>query len=65
MKENLREIYVSNKGIKAVAGKSKRACRTRWLSLDNSVSMVYEDIVPLLETVNFNTDPIATGFLKR
>ena len=44
----------------------KKACRTKWLSLDNSVSSVYEDIEPLLKTVNnFNTDPIAIGLLKK
>ena len=49
-----------------MARKMKKACRTRWLSLDNSVSSVYEDIEPLLKTVNnFNTDPIAIGLLKK
>ena len=49
-----------------MATKMKKACRTRWLSLDNSVSSVYEDIEPLLKTVNnFNTDRIAIGLLKK
>ena len=64
--ENLREINFSNKGRKAVARKMKKACRTRWLSLDHSLSSVYADIELLLQTVsNVNTDPIAIGLLEK
>ena len=63
--ENLREINLSNKGRKAVARKMKKACRTRWLSLDHSLSSVYEDIELLLQTVSkLKTDPNAIGLLK-
>ena len=63
--ENLREINLSNKGRKEVAKKMKKACRTRWLSFDHSLSWVYEDIQLLLQTVSkLKTDPTATGLLK-
>ena len=45
-----------------MARKMKKACRTRWLSLDHSL---YEDIELLLQTVSkLKTDPIAIGLLK-
>ena len=49
-----------------MARKMKKACRTRWLSLDHSLPSVYEDIELLLQTVSIvNTDPIAIGLLKK
>lgn len=50
-----------------IVRKIRKACRTRWLSLDKSVEAVYLDFVPILHTLHFfsETDAVATGLLKK
>ncbi|XP_072171557.1 zinc finger protein 862-like [Diadema setosum] len=52
---------------KLVVRKIRKACRTRWLSLDHSVQGVFHDFAPLLLSLNHfaEKDAVATGLLKK
>ncbi|CAG2205675.1 unnamed protein product [Mytilus edulis] len=51
-----------------ISRKMKKACKTRWLSFDNSVKSAYGDLPAVLQTLRvlkMNDDPTADGLLKR
>ena len=62
-----KSITVSHAGKKVIAKKLKKACRTRWLSTERAIDGVFQDFVPLTQTLRVNTkenDCTASGLLK-
>ena len=50
----------------AVAKKVRKACRTRWLSLEQSVQSVYKSYIALLDTFQeLQADALALGLYKK
>jgi len=53
-------------GKKLIFKTLKKACKTRWLSFDASVKAVFDDIIPLTQTLNkLEADATAFGLLKK
>ena len=53
-------------GKKLIFKTLKKSCRTRWLSFDASVKAVFDDIIPLTQTLNkLEADATAFGLLKK
>ena len=69
MQESTKNLTLNSAGRKQVAKKLKKACRTRWLSLDKSVEAVFTDFCAIIETLEqLKTEPTgsaADGLLKR
>lgn len=63
----LKGLNLSKGASKKVASRLKKACRTRWLSLDSSVTAVYNDYEALLQTLDLakTEDAIALGLSKK
>lgn len=64
----LKEINLGEKASKIVSKRLKKACRTRWLSLEASVKAVHGDYEAILQTLSIldkSGDAAATGLLKR
>lgn len=62
----LKKIKLGEKGQKCVATRLKKACRTRWLSLDASVRAVHKDDEAVMQTLNLfeKSDATASGLQK-
>ncbi|KAK3741255.1 hypothetical protein QZH41_019952 [Actinostola sp. cb2023] len=62
----LHDLDLSRKTKKRVFKKLKKACKTRWLSFNNSVSALYEDLPAVLLTLSSlpKSDAMAYGLLK-
>ena len=53
-------------GKKLIFKTLKQSCRTIWLSFDASVKAVFDDIIPLTQTLNkLEADATAFGLLKK
>ena len=69
VQESTKNLTLNSAGRKQVAKKLKKACRTRWLSLDKSVEAVFTDFCAVIETLEqLKTEPTgsaADGLLKR
>ncbi|XP_068690647.1 zinc finger protein 862-like isoform X2 [Montipora foliosa] len=69
VQESTKNLTLNSAGRKQVAKKLKKACRTRWLSLDKSVEAVFTDFCAIIETLEqLKTEPTgsaADGLLKR
>ena len=69
MQESTKNLTLRLEGRKQVAKKLKKACRTRWLSLDKSVEAVFTDFYTIIQTLEqLKTEPTgsaADGLLKR
>lgn len=64
----LKEINLGEKASKIVSKRLRKACRTRWLSLEASVKAVHGDYEAILQTLSIldkSGDAAATGLLKR
>ncbi|KAK3703202.1 hypothetical protein QZH41_004969 [Actinostola sp. cb2023] len=62
----LHGLSLTDKAKKIVTRKIKKACRTRWLSLEQSVNSVFETYIALLQTFrHLEKDPLALGLLKK
>ena len=63
----LKEMDLSKSARSKVAKRLKKACRTRWLSLDSSVKAVSNDYEAILQTLTQmqEEDATALGLLKR
>lgn len=48
----IKEIHLSAKGRKKVAKSFKKACRTRWLSMDRAIEGVFDDFEALFQTLH-------------
>ena len=62
-----KSITVSHAGKKVIAKKFKKACRPRWLSTERAIDGVFQDFVPLTQTLRVYTeenDCTASGLLK-
>ena len=62
-------VIRNKKGKKVVAKKLKKACRTRWLSTELAIKGVFEDFVPLTQTLRVyketESDSTAIGLLQQ
>ena len=67
MQTELKSIRLNRKTVKRVVKRLKKACRTRWLSLEASVKAVKDDYEAVLQTLSKfeNTDATASGLLKK
>ncbi|XP_060575685.1 zinc finger protein 862-like isoform X2 [Ruditapes philippinarum] len=67
MQTVLKSIYLDKQGTKTVTRRLKKACRTRWLSLDASVTAVKKDFEPILQTLAMiqETQATAHGLLRK
>ena len=62
----LAQLSISQKGRKQVARKFQKACRTRWLSLEQSINSTYNNYVALLHTFKeLKKDPVALGLFRK
>ena len=62
----LSKLNLSDQGKKALVTKIQKACRTRWLSLHQSVISVHKNFEALLQTFQFlEKDPLALGLYKK
>lgn len=63
----LKSIRLYRKTVKRVVTRLKKACRTRWLSLEASVNAVKDDYEAVLQTLYTyeKTDATASGLLKK
>lgn len=64
----IKEVNLPAKGRKKVAKSFKKACRTRWLSMDKAIEGVHEDFEALCQTLRVmkeDGDALATGLLKQ
>ena len=50
VQESAKNLTLLEKGRKKIAKKLKKACRTRWLSLDKSVQAVFADFLAIIQT---------------
>ena len=64
----MKEINLTAKGWKKVAKCFKKACRTRWLSMEKAIDGVFDDFEALcqtLRTMKEEGDALATGLLNQ
>ena len=60
------ELFGTQRGTQAVGKKIRKACKTRWLSLDKSVESALENYEALLHTFQeLKADPLALGLYKK
>lgn len=66
VQQNLKQAQVSNKAEKILLRRLKKACTTRWLSFENSVSSLKKEYHSVLLTLQmFLDDAAATGLLSK
>lgn len=67
IQEKMKKIKMGSKARKLVGKRLKKACRTRWLSLEASVKAVFEEYEILLHTLSSleKNDAAACGLLKK
>jgi len=67
IQEEVKRVNLTNHSRDSIVRKVRKSCRTRWLSLQNSVEAVYMDILPLLLTLRQckEQDAIACGLLSK
>ena len=62
----LKDVALTERAKKIVGKKIRKACRTRWLSLEQSVDSVFETYAALLHTFQeLKKDALAVGLLKK
>ena len=62
----VKEMSVSDKEKKVASKKLQKACKTRWLSIEASVSSALQNIIPVLLTLKaLDTNPTALGLYKK
>ena len=62
----LKDVALSERTKKIIGKKIRKACRTRWLSLEQSVNSVLETYATLLHTFKaLEKDALAVGLLKK
>lgn len=62
----LHDLTLTHKAKKIVTKKIRKACRTRWLSLEQSVNSVFETCIALLHTFKeLKKDALALGLFKK
>ena len=62
----LKDVALTERAKKIVGKKIRKACRTRWLSLEQSVNSVFETYAALLHTFQeLKKDALAVGLLKK
>ena len=65
---NYNQILLSTQGHKKIGKSFKKACRTRWLSMEKVIDGVYNDFVTLTQTLRLlseDGDSMATGLLQQ
>ena len=62
-------IIQNDISMNAITKRKKKACRTRWLSTDMAIKGVFEDFLPLIQTLKLykelENDSTAIGLLKQ
>ncbi|XP_068720533.1 zinc finger protein 862-like [Montipora capricornis] len=62
----LKDVALTEKAKKIIGKKIRKACRTRWLSLEQSVNSVFETYAALLHTFQeLKKDALAVGLLTK
>ena len=62
----LKNVALTERTNKIVGKKIRKACRTRWLSLEQSVNSLFETYAALLHTLQeLEKDALAVGLLKK
>ena len=66
MQKELRQLELSEMNTKKLSRKIRKACRTRWLSISQSVESVLHNYLPMVNTFKaLQDDPLALGLLKK
>lgn len=66
MQKELRQLGLTEKNTKKLSRKIRKACRTRWLSISQSVESVLHNYLPMVNTFKaLQDDPLALGLLKK
>ena len=66
MQKELRQLELTEKNTKKLSRKIRKACRTRWLSINQSVESVLHNYLPMVNTFKaLEDDPLALGLLKK
>ncbi len=66
MHKELQQLQITTEASKRLSKKIRKACRTRWLSIDQSVTSVLQNYLPMVNTFRALKDeqPLALGLLK-
>ena len=66
VQQEVRSFDLSKKSRKVITKKLKKACQTRWLSLDHAVEAIFDDLEALMRTLRIlESDATASGLLKK
>jgi len=66
VQRELHDLSLTDKAKKIVTKKIRKACRSRWLSLEQSINSVFETYIALLHTFQeLKKDALALGLLKK
>jgi len=66
VQEEIQNIHLSKKSRKRVGKKVRKACKTRWLSIDNSVQSAVENYEPIIHTLkDLKANATALGLYKK
>ena len=53
VQQEMKEVNLGAKANKKIGKRSKKACKTRWLSFDNAIAAVCSDLPPILQTLSY------------
>ncbi|CAG2195865.1 unnamed protein product [Mytilus edulis] len=60
------KMTLSEPARKLLTRTMKKACQTRWLSFNNAVQSLYQELVPVIQTLNmFSGDATSYGLMKK
>ena len=66
VQQEVKSFDLSKKSRKVITKKLKKACQTRWLSLDHAVEAIFDDLEALMRTLRLlESDATACGLLKK
>jgi hypothetical protein len=66
IQKQIKDLTLGTKANKRITRRLKKACKTRWLSFDNSIAAVHADIPTILQTLRqLKSDPSCYGLLKK
>ena len=66
VQQEVKSFDLSKKSRKVITKKFKKACQTRWLSLDHAVEAIFDDLEALMHTLGLlESDATACGLLKK
>lgn len=66
VQQEVKSFDLSKKSRKVITKKLKKACQTRWLSLDHAVEAIFDNLEALMRTLRLlESDATACGLLKK